>query len=95
MKASFQVPRAPSSPSLRTGNGHRLPGQRHARPSHLPQPDRDFFLPGEKPAQVCNWKHEPRYEEKQKEFGLRFSDWLKKKLKRLVGKIKGKIGGGG
>ncbi|HSS49277.1 MAG TPA: PBP1A family penicillin-binding protein [Thermoanaerobaculia bacterium] len=52
----------------------------------------DVFLPGEKPTQVCNWKHEPRYEEKQKQFGLRFSDWLKKKLERLAGKVKG--GGG-
>jgi hypothetical protein len=49
----------------------------------------DVFLPGEKPTQACTWKHEPRYEEKQKQFGLRFSDWLKKKLGRLFGKGKG------
>jgi penicillin-binding protein 1B len=46
----------------------------------------DVFLPGEKPTQICNWRHEPRYEEKQKEFGLRFSDWLKRKLERVLGR---------
>jgi penicillin-binding protein 1B len=95
MKASFQGATSsefPEPAGLETATVCRDSGML-ARPI-CPNQIADFFLPGEKPTQVCNWKHEPRYEEKQKEFGLRFSDWLKKKLERLAGKGKGKEGGG-
>ena len=45
----------------------------------------EVFLPGQKPTQYCNLKHEPRFEEKQQEFGLRFSDWLKKRMQSIFG----------
>ncbi len=87
MKASFQGAKGsefPEPPGLEKATVCRDSGML-ARPI-CPTPIADVFLPGEKPTQVCNWKHEPRYEEKQKQFGLRFSDWLKKKLERLMGK---------
>jgi penicillin-binding protein 1B len=90
MKASFQGARSsefPEPAGLEKATVCRDSGML-ARPI-CPTQIADVFLPGEKPTQVCNWKHEPRYEEKQKQFGLRFSDWLKKKLERLVGKVKG------
>ena len=48
----------------------------------------DVFLPGEKPTQLCNWRHEPRYEAKPKPPVRRFSDWLRRKLGRIFGKRK-------
>jgi penicillin-binding protein 1B len=45
----------------------------------------EVFLPGQKPTQVCNLKHEPRFEETQSEFGLRFSDWLKDRMTTIFG----------
>jgi len=94
MKASFQGVKAsefPEPAGLEKATVCRDSGML-ARPI-CPNQIVDVFLPGEKPTQVCDWKHEARFEEKQKQFGLRFSDWLKKKLERLAGKIKG--GGGG
>ncbi len=90
MKASFRGVQDhadfPEPPGLEKATVCRDSGML-ARPI-CPSQIEDVFLPGEKPTQVCNWKHEPRYEEKQKAFGLRFSDWLKKKLERLLGKDK-------
>ena len=45
----------------------------------------EVFLPGQKPTAVCNLKHEPRFEETQREFGIQFSDWLKKRMERIFG----------
>jgi membrane carboxypeptidase/penicillin-binding protein len=95
MKASFRGVKVhddfPEPPGLEKATICRDSGML-ARPI-CPSQIQDVFLPGEKPTQACNWKHEPRYEEKQKEFGLRFSDWLKRKLERILGKDK--EGGGG
>ncbi|HYX24040.1 MAG TPA: PBP1A family penicillin-binding protein [Thermoanaerobaculia bacterium] len=90
MKASFrgaQSSEFPEPPGLEHATVCRDSGML-ARPI-CPWQIADVFLPGEKPTQVCNWTHEPRYEEKQKQFGLRFSDWLKKKLGRIFGRGKG------
>src|SRR3954449_3786065 len=35
---------------------------------------------GQKPTQVCNLSHEPRFEETQHAFGQRLGDWLKRKF---------------
>ena len=40
----------------------------------------EVFLPGQKPTQVCNLNHEPRFEETQHAFGQRMGDWLKRKF---------------
>ena len=40
----------------------------------------EVFLPGQKPTQVCNLEHEPRFEETQHEFGERLGDWLKRRF---------------
>jgi hypothetical protein len=40
----------------------------------------EVFLPGQKPTQVCNLSHEPRFEETQHAFGQRMGDWLKRKF---------------
>jgi penicillin-binding protein 1B len=40
----------------------------------------EVFLPGQKPTQVCNLNHEPRFEETQHAFGERLGDWLKRKF---------------
>jgi hypothetical protein len=45
----------------------------------------EVFLPGQKPTQVCNLEHEPRFEETQHAFGQRLGDWLKRKLGGLFG----------
>jgi penicillin-binding protein 1B len=45
----------------------------------------EVFLPGQKPTRICNLRHEPRYEETPRAFGLRFSNWLKKRLERILG----------
>jgi penicillin-binding protein 1B len=96
MKAAFHGVKSqadfPEPPGLEKATVCRDSGML-ARPI-CPSQIQDVFLPGEKPTQACNWRHEPRYEEKQKEFGLRFSDWLKKKLQRILGKDKGEDGGG-
>ncbi|HEX4962280.1 MAG TPA: PBP1A family penicillin-binding protein [Thermoanaerobaculia bacterium] len=92
MKASFKGVKSsefPEPPGLEHATVCRDSGML-ARPI-CPVPIADVFLPGQKPTQVCDWKHEPRFEEKQKQFGLRFSDWLKKKLQRILGK--GREGG--
>jgi len=54
---------------------------RRACPARLDE----VFLPGQKPTQVCNFKHEPRIEETQEQFGLRFSDFLKERLTKIFG----------
>jgi hypothetical protein len=50
-----------------------------ARPICPSQID-EVFLPGQKPTQVCNLNHEPRFEETQHAFGQRMGDWLKRKF---------------
>jgi penicillin-binding protein 1B len=45
----------------------------------------EVFLPGQKPTQVCNLSHEPRFEETQHAFGQRLGDWLKRKFGGLFG----------
>jgi penicillin-binding protein 1B len=45
----------------------------------------EVFLPGQKPTQVCNLNHEPRFEETQHAFGQRLGDWLKRKFGGLFG----------
>lgn len=45
----------------------------------------EVFLPGQKPTAVCTLKHEPRFEETQREFGIQFSDWLKKRMATIFG----------
>jgi membrane carboxypeptidase/penicillin-binding protein len=49
----------------------------------------EVFLPGQKPTAVCNLKHEPRFEETQREFGIQFSDWLKKRMATIFGAEEG------
>jgi penicillin-binding protein 1B len=43
----------------------------------------EIFLPGQKPTQVCNLRHEPRFAETQHEFGERLGDWLKRRFGNL------------
>jgi membrane carboxypeptidase/penicillin-binding protein len=50
-----------------------------ARPI-CPSKINEVFLPGQKPTQVCNLEHEPRFEETQHEFGERLGDWLKRRF---------------
>ena len=45
----------------------------------------EVFLPGQKPTQVCNLNHEPRFEETQHAFGQRLGDWRKRKFSGLFG----------
>src|SRR3954453_8803024 len=40
---------------------------------------------GQKPTQVCNLSHEPRFEETQHAFGQRLGGWLKRKFSGLFG----------
>jgi membrane carboxypeptidase/penicillin-binding protein len=53
-----------------------------ARPICPSQID-EVFLPGQKPTQVCNLNHEPRFEETQHAFGQRLGGWLKRKFSGL------------
>ncbi|HEY0511685.1 MAG TPA: PBP1A family penicillin-binding protein, partial [Thermoanaerobaculia bacterium] len=53
-----------------------------ARPI-CPSQVREVFLPGQKPTQVCNLQHEPRFEETQHDFGERLGDWMKRRFGAL------------
>jgi penicillin-binding protein 1B len=53
-----------------------------ARPI-CPSQINEVFLPGQKPTQVCNLEHEPRFEATQHEFGERLGDWLKRRFGTL------------
>jgi hypothetical protein len=50
-----------------------------ARPICPSQID-EVFLPGQKPTQICDLNHEPRFEETQHDFGQRLGGWLKRKF---------------
>src|SRR3954447_3723363 len=69
----------------RTFDPYRLPDSvkrsRRRRSATLDE----VFLPGQKPTQVCNLNHEPRFEETQHAFGQRLGGWLKRKLGGLFG----------
>jgi penicillin-binding protein 1B len=45
----------------------------------------EVFLPGQKPTQVCNLRHEPRFEEAQRDFGQRLGDFFKRRFGGLFG----------
>ncbi len=45
----------------------------------------EYFLPGQTPKGVCNLEHEPRFEETQREFGVKFGGWLKNRLTKIFG----------
>lgn len=53
-----------------------------ARPA-CPATVREVFLPGQKPRKVCDLEH--LLPEEEREFGLRFSDWLKGRLDKIFG----------
>ncbi|HSG39962.1 MAG TPA: PBP1A family penicillin-binding protein [Thermoanaerobaculia bacterium] len=53
-----------------------------ARPE-CPSRLREVFLPGQKPKKTCELEH-PQPEE-EREFGLRFSDWLKGRIDKIFG----------
>ncbi|HEY0554173.1 MAG TPA: penicillin-binding transpeptidase domain-containing protein, partial [Thermoanaerobaculia bacterium] len=55
-----------------------------ARPI-CPSQINEVFLPGQKPTQVCNLQHEPRFEEAQHDFGQRLGDFFKRKFGSLFG----------
>ncbi len=55
-----------------------------ARPICPSQID-EVFLPGQKPTQVCNLEHEPRFEEAQHDFGQRLGDFFKRRFGSLFG----------
>jgi penicillin-binding protein 1B len=65
-----------------------------ARPICPSQVD-EVFLPGQKPTQVCNLEHEPRFEETQHDFGQRLGDWLKHKFGGLFEEEKAGVPEGG
>ncbi|HEV8578261.1 MAG TPA: PBP1A family penicillin-binding protein [Thermoanaerobaculia bacterium] len=51
--------------------------------SDCPSRIAEVFLPGQKPTQVCNLEHAPAIDPRG--FGLRFSDWLRNRLGRILG----------
>jgi membrane carboxypeptidase/penicillin-binding protein len=53
-----------------------------ARPE-CPSRLREVFLPGQKPKKTCELEHAKP--EDEREFGLRFSDWLKGRLEKIFG----------
>ena len=55
-----------------------------ARPI-CPSQINEVFLPGQKPTQVCNLQHEPRFEEAQRDFGQRLGDFFKRRFGGLFG----------
>ena len=55
-----------------------------ARPI-CPSQINEVFLPGQKPTQVCNLQHEPRFEEAQHDFGQRLGDFFKRRFGSLFG----------
>jgi penicillin-binding protein 1B len=55
--------------------------------TECPSRVREVFLSGQKPRKVCELEHAPPEEER--EFGLRFSDWLKGRLEKIFGEEEG------
>ncbi len=55
-----------------------------ARPI-CPSQINEVFLPGQKPTQICNLQHEPRFEEAQHDFGQRLGDFFKRRFGSLFG----------
>jgi penicillin-binding protein 1B len=45
----------------------------------------EVFLAGQKPTQICNLRHEPRFEEAQRDFGQRLGDFFKRRFGGLFG----------